>query len=107
MDHKSRVLNALRLREVDRPPFDLFDECGLLFRGDADDPARRMSLSLEGNLDPVHLMRFGTPEAVRSETHRCLEIGARGDGYILSVADCMAAGTPRAHMEIVSEVAHG
>jgi hypothetical protein len=64
-------------------------------------------LCLKGNLDPVHLMRFGTPEAVRRETRRCLEIGGRGGGYMLSVADCMAAGTPRAHMEIVSEVAHG
>jgi len=61
---------------------------------------------LKGNLDPVHLMRFGTPEAVRRETRRCREIGGTRGGFILSVADCMAPGTPRAHMEIVSEVAH-
>ncbi len=62
---------------------------------------------LKGNLDPVHLMRFGTPGAVAKEVRRCLEIGGRGGGYILSVADCMAAGTPRGHMRIVSDVAHG
>jgi len=61
---------------------------------------------LKGNLDPVHLMRFGTADAVEKETRRCLEIGGRKGGYILSVADCMAPGTPRAHMEIVSEIAH-
>jgi hypothetical protein len=64
-------------------------------------------LCLKGNLDPVHLMRFGTAEAVERESRRCLEIGGRGGGYILSVADCMAPGTPRSHMQIVSEVAHG
>jgi hypothetical protein len=63
-------------------------------------------LCLKGNLDPVHLMRFGRPEAVREETRRCLAIGGDG-GYILSVADCMAPGTPRRHLQIVSEVAHG
>ena len=63
-------------------------------------------LCLKGNLDPVHLMRFGTPDAVRKEARRCLEMGGKRGGYILSVADCMAAGTPKEHMQIVSEVAH-
>jgi hypothetical protein len=61
---------------------------------------------LKGNLDPVHVMRFGTPDAVAEQARRCLRIGGRKGGYILSVADCMAPGTPREHMQIVSEVAH-
>jgi hypothetical protein len=65
------------------------------------------TVCLKGNLDPVHLMRFGTPRAAEEETRRCLAIGGRGGGYILSVADCMAAGTPRGHMRIVADVAHG
>ncbi len=65
------------------------------------------AVCLKGNLDPVHLMRFGTPRAVEDETRRCLAIGGRGGGYILSVADCMAAGTPRSHMRVVSDIVHG
>ena len=63
-------------------------------------------ICLKGNLDPVHLMRFGTPEMVAREARRCREIGGRKGGFILSVADCMAPGTPRSHMKIASEVAH-
>ena len=63
-------------------------------------------ICLKGNLDPVHLMRYGTPDAVERETRRCLDICGRKGRYILSVADCMAPGTPRAHMEIVSKVVH-
>lgn len=36
---------------MDRPPFDLFDECGLLFSSGAYDPARRIFLSLEEQID--------------------------------------------------------
>jgi hypothetical protein len=46
VDHKTRVLNAIRRRPVDRPPFDLFDECGYLFTGGSYNPAARMGLSL-------------------------------------------------------------
>jgi hypothetical protein len=42
MDHKSRVLNAVRFQKTDRPPFDMFDECGYLFTDGLYDPALRI-----------------------------------------------------------------
>ncbi len=51
MDHKSRVLNAIRRQPVDRPPFDLFDECGFLFSGGAYDPSARISLGVAEQID--------------------------------------------------------
>ena len=165
MDHKSRVIGALKFKKVDRPPFDLFDESGYLliyeefvlpyhqrmsaaFRasggysilhccgfvnpmlesfaaagwdglepltppplGDVTlaDAKRRIggSVCLKGNLDPVHVMRFGDADSVARCTEECLEVGSRGGGYILSVADCMAAGTPKRHMQVVADIVHG
>jgi uroporphyrinogen-III decarboxylase len=64
------------------------------------------AICLKGNLDPVHIMKDGDRDSVVRATRECLETGARGGGYILSVSDCMAPGTPRAHMEIVADLVH-
>ena len=61
---------------------------------------------LKGNLDPVHLVGVLGPAEVAEATRRCLEISAPGGGFILSVADDMIRGTPRANMQAISEVAH-
>jgi len=72
------------------------------------DAKRRIgaSVCLKGNLDPVHVMKEGNSDSVARATRECLETGAPGSGFILSVSDCMAPGTPRAHMEIVSDLVH-
>ena len=64
------------------------------------------TVCLKGNLDPVHVMKMGTRDAVARATEECLRVGATNSGFILSVADCMAPGTPRAHMEIVADIVH-
>jgi len=64
------------------------------------------TVCLKGNLDPVHVMKMGTRDAVARATEECLCVGATNSGFILSVADCMAPGTPRAHMEIVADIVH-
>ena len=46
MDHRTRVRNAIRFNEVDRPPFDLYDECGYLFTEGRYDPSLRLGMSL-------------------------------------------------------------
>lgn len=61
---------------------------------------------LKGNLDPVHVLKEGGADCVARATRECLAIGSRNGGYILSVADCMAPGTPKAHMEIVVDIVH-
>jgi hypothetical protein len=51
MDHRSRVLNAVRFKKTDRPPFDLFDECGDLFTDGRYDPALRIGLPMQDQVD--------------------------------------------------------
>ncbi|MBN1837433.1 MAG: hypothetical protein JW820_16380 [Spirochaetales bacterium] len=73
------------------------------------DAKRRVGnrVCLKGNLDPVHVMLEGDSDSVARAVRDCLAAGAPGGGYVFSVADCMAPGTPRAHMEIVAEIVHG
>lgn len=73
------------------------------------DAKRRVGgqVCLKGNLDPVHVMLEADRDLVARAARECLEIGAQGSGYIFSVADCMAPGTPKAHMELVADIVHG
>ena len=64
-------------------------------------------MCLKGNLDPVHVVAQGAPELVAERTRECLEIGAPGGGFILSVADCLAPGTPERNLQVIAQVAHG
>jgi uroporphyrinogen-III decarboxylase len=73
------------------------------------DAKRRVGdrVCLKGGLDPVHVVASLSAAEVATETLRCLEEGSRGGGYILSVADCMAPGTPIENMTAIAEVVHG
>jgi hypothetical protein len=74
-----------------------------------EDAKRRVGdrVCLKGNLDPVHVMLEGDRDSVARAARDCLAAGMPGGGYVFSVADCMAPGTPRAHMEIVADIVHG
>ena len=47
-----------------------------------------------GNLDPISVMRDGTPELVYEKAMECLRDGAEGGGMLLSSAGGMAPHTP-------------
>lgn len=64
-------------------------------------------MCLKGNLDPVHVVGPGSPELVAERTRECLQIGAPGGGFILSVADCLAPGTPEENLETIATVVRG
>jgi uroporphyrinogen decarboxylase len=38
---------------------------------------------LAGNVDPVHVLNEGTPDAVREASQRCLDVAAPGGGFVL------------------------
>lgn len=51
-------------------------------------------LFIKGNLDPVNVILNGSPGDVWREAKRCIEVAARGGGYILSSACSIAPRTP-------------
>lgn len=73
------------------------------------DAKRRVGdrICLKGGLDPVHVVASLSAEEVGTETLRCLKEGSHGGGYILSVSDCMAPGTPIENMRAIAETVHG
>jgi uroporphyrinogen-III decarboxylase len=72
-----------------------------------DDAKRRVGdrVCLKGNIDPVHVLKEGSADRVAESVRECLAAGGER-GFIFSVADCMAPGTRREHMEIVSDIVH-
>ena len=64
-------------------------------------------LFIKGNIDPVHTLLFGTPEAIAADARRRLTAGAARGGYILSTACSIAPHTPPAHVEMLSPLADG
>lgn len=73
------------------------------------DAKRRVGdlVCLKGGLDPVHVVAALSPDEVRAQTQRCLEEASGGSGFILSVSDCMAPGTPEENMRAIAEAVHG
>ena len=47
-----------------------------------------------GNLDPVGVLRFGTPEAVRSATEKLLKLATEKDNFIISSGCDIPPETP-------------
>jgi uroporphyrinogen-III decarboxylase len=60
---------------------------------------------IKGNIDPVHTLLHGTPEAVREAVRHRLRVAAPGGGYILSSACSVAPGVDPALLELMVEVA--
>ncbi len=59
---------------------------------------------IKGNIDPVHVLLNGTPEQIRTDVRRRLEIGMTAPGFILSTACAIAPGTPAAHVTLLREM---
>jgi uroporphyrinogen decarboxylase len=60
---------------------------------------------LMGNIDPVNLLLRGTPKTVEEECRRCIQIGAPGGGYILSLGGGPSMETPEENMEAMVKAA--
>ena len=52
-----------------------------------------------GNIDPVNVMLRETPEEVEEDCKRCIQIGAPGGGYILSLGGGPSMETPEENIE--------
>lgn len=60
---------------------------------------------IKGNIDPVHTLLNGTPDKIRDDIRRRLEIGMTAPGFILSTACAIAPDTPPAHVALLRELA--
>ncbi len=60
---------------------------------------------IKGNIDPVHTLLLGSPEAIREDVARRLEAGMQARGFILSTACSIAPNTPAAHVALLRELA--
>ena len=58
---------------------------------------------IKGNIDPVHTLLMGTPETIRADAIRRLEIGMTARGFILSTACAIAPETPAANVAVLRE----
>lgn len=62
-------------------------------------------LALKGNLHTTDVMLRGTPEDVRRESRRCMDVAAEGGGYVLSTGDQCGRDTPDANIFAMIETA--
>lgn len=60
---------------------------------------------IKGNIDPVHVLLKGTPDQVRADVIRRLEIGMQAQGFILSTACAIAPDTPAENVMLLRELA--
>lgn len=60
---------------------------------------------IKGNIDPVNTLLYGSPEEVKKDVKKRLEIGKPGGGYILSSACSVAPHTPPENIEILATLA--
>jgi uroporphyrinogen-III decarboxylase len=58
---------------------------------------------LKGNIDPVNLLLYGSPEAIRDRAARLIETAGRNGGYILSTACSVAPRTDPRNIAILAE----
>ncbi len=59
--------------------------------------------SVLGMIDPVQVMRLGTPEAVRQQARRMLAMMAPGGGFIIGPGCALPADTPEANVQALME----
>jgi hypothetical protein len=60
---------------------------------------------IKGNIDPVNTLLYGSPEKVKQDVQKRLEIGKPGGGYILSSACSVAPHTPPENIELLAKLA--
>mgnify|MGYP005619303631 CR=1 FL=1 len=82
-----------------------------LGRVDLEDAKRRVGgrIFIKGNIDPVHTLLAGDPDAVKADARWRVETGRPGGRYILSTACSIAPRTSRVNVALLAEVAeaHG
>jgi len=61
-------------------------------------------MCLKGNMLPTGVLLHGTPQECAREAEECLRVGAPGGGFIFSVADNLAPGTPEENVAAVARV---
>ena len=59
---------------------------------------------IKGNIDPVHVLLLGTPDQIRADVIRRLEVGMTAGGFILSTACAIAPETPAANVALLREL---
>ena len=59
---------------------------------------------IKGNIDPVNMLMNGSPDEVREDARRRLEIGMKAKGFILSTACSIAPSTPARNLAALYEV---
>jgi uroporphyrinogen decarboxylase len=65
--------------------------------------AVRGRASVLGMIDPVQVMRFGTPESVRRETARTLSVMGPGGGFIAGPGCALPADTPEENVQALMD----
>jgi MtaA/CmuA family methyltransferase len=60
---------------------------------------------IKGNMDPVHMLLFGTEKEVREDAKYRIGVGKPGGGFILSTACSIAPHTKRENVQILARVA--
>ncbi|MHB1190657.1 MAG: uroporphyrinogen decarboxylase family protein [Armatimonadota bacterium] len=58
-----------------------------------------------GNLDPINVLMTGTPELVKSEAKRIMEIGKQNGGYIFNTGEMVPRDVPAENMEAMIRTA--
>lgn len=61
------------------------------------------SMCLKGNLNPNGALKNGTPQEALAEARECISAGSPGSGFIFSVADNLALGTPEENIKIIAD----
>jgi hypothetical protein len=62
------------------------------------------TMCLKGNLNPTGALLRGSPKEALQEATSCVEVGSRGGGFIFSVADNLAPGTPQENIAAVAQL---
>ena len=76
-----------------------------LGRVDLADAKKRIGgkVFIKGNIDPVHVLLYGSTEIVRADALRRVATGKPGGGFILSTACSIAPRTPRENVLVLAE----
>lgn len=59
---------------------------------------------IKGNIDPVHMLLFGTEDEIKEDAEYRIEIGKPEGGFILSTACSIAPHTKRENVQILSRL---
>jgi uroporphyrinogen decarboxylase len=61
---------------------------------------------IAGNVDPVHILQFGSKNDVYNAAYQCMEQGAKNGGFILLPGCDLAADVPEENIKALVDSAH-